>query len=41
MTRGTPVQARLQEHLPLEPVPGDHELKGFPGQHRCFSIRWP
>ena len=34
-------EPRLQSHLALEPVPGEHELKGFPGRHRCFSVRWP
>jgi adenylate cyclase len=32
---------RLQSHLSVEPVPGEHELKGYPGRHRCFSVHWP
>jgi class 3 adenylate cyclase len=29
--------AVLSQHLPLEPVAGEHELKGFKGQHRFFA----
>jgi adenylate cyclase len=32
-------QIRLADHLSLEPVDGEHELKGFPGEHRCFVLR--
>jgi adenylate cyclase len=34
-------QARLHTHLPIEPVAGEYALKGFPGRHHCFAIRWP
>lgn len=34
-------QQRLEGHLPMESVPGEHEMKGFPGQHRCYRILWP
>ena len=27
--------------VPTVPVDGEHELKGFPGRHRCFQIAWP
>jgi class 3 adenylate cyclase len=36
----TSAQPLLQPHLPLEPVPGEHELKGFSERHRCFRVRW-
>jgi adenylate cyclase len=31
----------LAPHLRIEPVPGEHELKGFAGRHRCCRIAWP
>ncbi len=34
-------QEKLAPHLPINPVDGEHELKGFPGRHRCFQIAWP
>jgi adenylate cyclase len=36
-----PAQPRLEGHLRTEPVPGEHEMKGFPGRHRCHRILWP
>ncbi len=33
--------SRLESHLRMEPVPGEHELKGFSGRHRCYRILWP
>jgi adenylate cyclase len=39
------LSAASYEHLaplvPTAPVDGEHELKGFPGRHRCFQIVWP
>jgi adenylate cyclase len=37
----TPAHKKLDPHLCLEPVAGEYELKGYPGRHRCFTIRWP
>jgi class 3 adenylate cyclase len=36
-----PAGALLARHLPVEPVEGEHELKGFAGLHRCYRITWP
>jgi adenylate cyclase len=34
-------QPALAPLITLAPVSGGHELKGFEGKHRCFSIEWP
>ncbi len=34
-------QPRFEGYLRTEPVPGEHEMKGFPGRHRCYRILWP
>jgi adenylate cyclase len=34
-------QPSLAAHLPLEEVPGEHILKGYPGKQRCFRINRP
>jgi adenylate cyclase len=31
-------QAKLAPLIAIEKVPGEHELKGYAGTHRCFSI---
>jgi adenylate cyclase len=33
-----PAREALGGLLPIEPIPGDHELKGFPGSHRFFRL---
>lgn len=35
-----PAESRLNRHLGTELVPGEHEMKGFPGRHRCYRILW-
>ena len=37
----TTAHAQLQDELDFEEMPGEHELKGFPGLHRCFRVVWP
>jgi adenylate cyclase len=37
----TSAHARLKDDLDFEDVDGEHEFKGFPGLHRCYSIVWP
>ncbi len=32
-----PVARLLEGVVPAAPIPGDHELKGFPGRHRVFA----
>jgi adenylate cyclase len=34
----TPAQVLLATHVPIEPVDGEFEFKGFTGLHRCFSF---
>lgn len=36
-----PARALLDPYLRIEPIPGEHELKGFSARHRCFRIAWP
>jgi adenylate cyclase len=31
--------AKLGDLLPVDPVPGEHKLKGFNGLHTCYSVR--
>lgn len=31
-------QAKLGDLLPVDPVPGEHKLKGYNGLHTCFSV---
>jgi class 3 adenylate cyclase len=35
-----PAESRLSRHLRTELVPGEHEMKGFPGRHRCYRVLW-
>jgi adenylate cyclase len=33
-----PARAKMDGHLSMEPIPGDHSLKGFAGEHRFFRV---
>ena len=33
-------QKELEAHFSTKLIAGDHELKGFPGLHRCYEIDW-